>query len=208
MTNFLEGYEDVNTRIKRFWTEFPNGRLAAYIEDINIEKGWILVKAEAYKDAGDPFPAAIDFAFEIRSDKGVNANFWVENCTTSAYGRVIGALTPSDVARSTRQDMEKVERLTSADVKKLESEDPWSKPFGEDGFQTASSAISEIAKTLGGTLTEQAPACDHGHRVWREGMKNGRAWANYSCVEKVRANQCAPIWFVLQSDGVTWKPQD
>ena len=137
----------------------------------------------------------------------MNANFWVENCTTSAYGRVIGALTPSEIARSTRQDMEKVERLTSADVKKLESEDPWSKPFGEDGFQTASEAISEIAKTLGGTLTEEAPACDHGHRIWREGEKNGRAWANYSCVEKVRANQCAPIWYVLQSDGVTWKPQ-
>ena len=205
--SFLDNYEDVNARIKRFWTEFQNGRLAAYIEDINIEKGWILIKAEAYKDAKDEFPAAIDYAFEIRSDKGVNANFWVENCTTSAYGRVIGALTPSEVARSTRQDMEKVERLTSADVKKLESDDPWSKPFGEDGFSTAESAITEIAKTLGGTLIEESPQCDHGHRVWRQGEKNGRAWANFSCVEKVRSNQCAPIWYVLQSDGVTWKPQ-
>ena len=205
--SFLDNYEDVNARIKRFWTQFPNGRLAAYIEDINIEKGWILIKAEAYKDAKDEFPAAIDYAFEIRSDKGVNANFWVENCTTSAYGRVIGALTPSEVARSTRQDMEKVERLTSADVKKLESDDPWSKPFGEDGFSTAESAITEIAKTLGGTLIEESPQCDHGHRVWRQGEKNGLAWANFSCVEKVRSNQCAPIWYVLQSDGVTWKPQ-
>jgi len=46
---FLDNYEDVNARIKRFRLEFPSGRLVAYIEDLDIIKGTILVKAEAYR---------------------------------------------------------------------------------------------------------------------------------------------------------------
>jgi hypothetical protein len=42
---FLDNYEDVNARIKRFRAEFPSGRLIAYIEDIDILKGTVLVKA-------------------------------------------------------------------------------------------------------------------------------------------------------------------
>ena len=46
---FLDKYEDVNSRIKRFRDEFPSGRLIAFIEDINLDKGTILVRAEAYR---------------------------------------------------------------------------------------------------------------------------------------------------------------
>ncbi len=44
MSNFLEGYEDVNARIIRARAEFPTMRLVAYIEDIDITKGYILVR--------------------------------------------------------------------------------------------------------------------------------------------------------------------
>ena len=42
MSNFLEGYEDVNARIIRARAEFPTMRLVAYIEDIDITKGYRL----------------------------------------------------------------------------------------------------------------------------------------------------------------------
>ena len=42
---FLDNYEDVNARIKRFRSEFKSGRLVAYIESFDIEKGTILVRA-------------------------------------------------------------------------------------------------------------------------------------------------------------------
>ena len=35
---FMDNYEDVNSRIKRFRAEFPSGRLIAFIEDIDLEK--------------------------------------------------------------------------------------------------------------------------------------------------------------------------
>ena len=37
MSNFLEGYEDVNARIIRARAEYPTLRLVAYIEDVNLK---------------------------------------------------------------------------------------------------------------------------------------------------------------------------
>ena len=48
--SFLDNYEDVNSRIKRFRAEFPSGRLVAFIESFDIENGTILVRAEAYRE--------------------------------------------------------------------------------------------------------------------------------------------------------------
>ena len=84
MSNFLEGYEDVNARIIRIRAEYPSLRLVAYIEDIDITKGYVLIKAEAYREYEDLVPSAVDYAYEVRSDRGVNQHFWVENAVTSA----------------------------------------------------------------------------------------------------------------------------
>jgi len=200
MSNFLEGYEDVNARIIRARAEFPTMRLVAYIEDIDITKGYILVRGEAYRNYEDEKPSAVDYALEMRSDRGVNLHFWVENAITSCYGRVIGLLTPGGIARSTKQDMEKVEALSAKDVA----------PIDDDLWATNSIAatIKNVVDTLGASAVEGKPECIHGARVWREGVsaKTGKAWGNYSCVEKSKATQCNPLWYVFTSDG-TWKPQ-
>lgn len=200
MSNFLEGYEDVNARIIRARAEFPTMRLVAYIEDIDITKGYILVRGEAYRNYEDEKPSAVDYALEMRSDRGVNLHFWVENAITSCYGRVIGLLTPGGIARSTKQDMEKVEALSAKDVAPI-TDDLWA-------TNSIATTIKNVADTLGASLVEGKPECIHGARVWREGVsaKTGKAWGNYSCVEKSKATQCDPLWYVFTSDG-TWKPQ-
>ena len=200
MSNFLEGYEDVNARIIRARSEYPTLRLVAYIEDIDITKGYILVKAEAYKTYEDEKPSAVDYALEMRSDRGVNLHFWVENAITSAYGRVIGLLTPGGIARSTKQDMEKVEALSAKDVA----------PVSDDLWATTASiltSIEAVKNELGGTLLQGKPECKHGVRVWKTGTsaKTGREWGNYSCIEKSKATQCEPVWYMQTSTG--WAPQ-
>jgi hypothetical protein len=70
----------------------------------------------------------------------------------------------------------------------------------------AASAIEQIKSQLGGVQVAAAPICSHGHMIWRSGDKHGKAWGGYMCVEKTKAKQCAPRWFVLGSDG-QWKPQ-
>ncbi len=199
---FLDNYEDVNARIKRFRLEFPSGRLVAYIEDIDIIKGTILVKAEAYREYEDMVPSAVDYAFGNVSTYPNNMKKWfIEDTITSAYGRVIGLLTPSEHARPTVQDMQKVETLPA-------DSDPWSTKASIEDMATMASGILEIGKNLGGELVAEAPRCAHGTMVWAEGTAKatGKPWAAYKCTERVRANQCNPYWHVLGSDG-KWKPQ-
>ena len=38
------------------------------------------------------------------------------------------------------------------------------------------------------------PACQHGARVHKSGVKNGRPWAGWMCPSSDRSNQCAPQW--------------
>jgi hypothetical protein len=46
--SFLDGYEDVNARIKRARAEFPTLRLVAYIEDIDLKKDRVLDRRQGY----------------------------------------------------------------------------------------------------------------------------------------------------------------
>ena len=195
MSNFLEGYEDVNARIIRARKEFPTLRLVAFIEDIDITKGYVLIRAEAYKEYEDHLPSAVDYAFEMRADSGVNKNFWIENCSTSAYGRVLGLLTPGGIARSTRQDMEKVEALSARDVAPV-SDDLWA-------TTPVAQTIEAVKNELGGIYLQGKPECKHGARVWREGVsaKTNKKWGNYSCIEKSKATQCEPVWYMQTSTG-------
>jgi hypothetical protein len=200
--SFLDNYEDVNSRIKRFRAEFPTGRLVAFIESFDIEKGTILVRAEAYREYEDTVPSAVDYAFGNVNTYPQNMRKWmVEDTITSSYGRVIGLLSPSEGGRPTRQDMEKVETLPA-------SADPWSTKASIEDMATMASSVLEIATQLGGELVAEAPRCSHGTMIWAEGTAKatGKPWAAYKCTERVRANQCNPYWQVLGSDG-KWKPQ-
>jgi hypothetical protein len=198
---FMDNYEDVNSRIKRFRTEFPSGRLIAFIEDIDLDKGTILVRAEAYREYEDAVPSAVDYAFGNVATLPQNMKKWfIEDCLTSAYGRVIGLLTPSEHARPTSQDMAKVEAAYA--------NDPWATAAAKEGIPTMATAMAEIQEQLGGELMPEPPRCPHGTMVWAEGTsaKNGKAWGAYRCTEKNKATQCSPLWHVLASDG-KWKPQ-
>jgi hypothetical protein len=199
---FLDNYEDVNARIKRFRAEYPTGRLIAYIEDIDVVKGTVLVKAEAYREYEDAVPSAVDYAFGNVATLTNNMKKWlIEDTVTSAYGRVIGLLTPSEGGRPTKQDMEKVERLPA-------DSDPWSTKAASEGIPTMASAIGEIEQSLGGAQVDAPMRCPHGTMVWAEGTAKatGKPWAAYKCTEKNRASQCNPVWHVLNSQG-KWVPQ-
>jgi hypothetical protein len=200
---FLDNYEDVNARIKRFRAEFPAGRLVAYIESFDIEKGTILVRAEAYREYEDNLPSAIDYAFGNVATYPQNMRKWmVEDTITSAYGRVIGLLTPSleHSSRPTAQDMLKVETLPA-------DSDPWSTKASIEDMATMATAVLDISTQLGGQLVAETPRCTHGTMVWAEGTAKatGKPWAAYKCTERIRSNQCNPIWQVMTSSG--WKPQ-
>lgn len=217
---FLDNYEDVAARIKRFWETHPAGRIENTIIDFNAEKGYVLVQTQIFKEYEDEKASAIDYAFGNVATYNVQMKkFFVEDTVTSSIGRCIGLLLGTD-KRPTRQDMEKVETI-SARVAQSTSEDydPWSKKWGEiPSFETAAeaensgipsfgSSVNEIAQQLGGQIIEEAPQCSHGHMIWKQAKEDAaKNWGGYFCTERTKATQCTPRWYVLASDG-KWKPQ-
>jgi hypothetical protein len=208
--SFLDGYEDIAARITRFQKTFSTGRIETSIIDFSAKDGYILVEARVYRQSDDTLPAGIDYAFGHVSTYNVQMKKWyVEDTVSSAIGRclnlVLGALNlPDGVsnARPTRQNMEQVEHSTP-----IVEVDPWA--ISQDiGMPNIGSAIEAITDKIGAEVLAEAPRCQHGTRVWREGtsQKTGKAWANFSCTEKSKASQCDPLWYVMTSGG-TWKPQ-
>ncbi len=220
MAGFLDNYEDVAARIKRFWETHPTGRIENHIVEFNAEKGFILVQTQIFKEYEDEKPSAIDYAFGNVATYNVQMKkFFVEDTVTSAIGRAIGLLLGTD-KRPTRQDMEKVETISTTLAKSTADDyDPWTKKFGDvpsyktageaeqSGIPSLGSSMDEIAKQLGGQLVAEAPQCSHGHRIWKQAHEGApKNWGGYFCTERTKATQCAPNWYVLASDG-KWKPQ-
>ena len=192
----LNNYEDVNSRIKRFRETYISGRITTEIVELNVKDGYVVIRACAYREHEDVVPAAIDYAFEQRSDRGVNRDFWIENCSTSSIGRCIGLLMPSD-ARPTRQDMEKVERLASEPEPDLwATVIPAVKVDGVGSVRPAAESIADIKAQLGGEVLDPAPICSHGRMVYKEGKSTttGNKYRGYTCSSKSRGDQCKPIW--------------
>lgn len=207
MAGFLDGYEDVAARIKRLHATFPTNRIETSIIDFNAQAGFILVECKIFREYEDEKPSAIDYAFgRVESYNPSMKRWFVEDTVTSAIGRCAGLLLGSET-RPTKQNMEQVESMPKAFVDKIE-DDPWNKPFGEDGFATAGSTIEEIASQLGGELISEAPQCKHGHMILKTGSspKTGKDYRGHVCPEKAKANQCQPIWYTLGADG-KWKVQ-
>jgi len=193
----LNNYEDVNSRIKRFRSEYFFGRITTDIIELNVKEGYVVIRASAYREYEDQVPAAVDYAFEQRSDRGVNRDFWIENCATSAIGRCIGLLMPSD-ARPTVQDMEKVERLKAVPNPAPEV-DLWVTQTVTEGVgsvRPAAETIADIRQQLGGEIVDAAPICKHSRMVYKEGTSKttGNKYRGYTCSSKVRGEQCTPIW--------------
>jgi hypothetical protein len=196
MTFNLDNYEDVNSRIKRFRETHISGRIITEIVELNVKDGYVIIRASVFREHEDVVPAAVDYAYEARSDRGVNRDFWIENCSTSAIGRCIGLLMPSD-ARPTRQDMEKVERLAAPMVEvDLWATNPEVKPEGVGSVRPAAETIADIKAQLGGEILDPAPICSHGRMVYKEGVspKTGSNYRGYTCSSKSRGDQCKPIW--------------
>ena len=198
MSGFLDNYEDVNSRIKRFRAEFPSARMVATIEDMDLAAGWILFKASIYREYEDYEPSATGYAYGHVATYPANMKKWfIEDTETSAYGRAIAALSPSD-SRPTKQDMEKVE--TSKTI--YPSNDLWAT------LTVKQTEVETDTSTLGTTLTlvkdalstppapVQAPHCRHGAMNYKTGTsaKTGKDYTGYTCPSNDREQQCKPIW--------------
>ena len=119
MANFnLADYETVDSRIKRFYEDHPEGSITTELVDKTGEVGatrWI-VKASVWRARtlieGDQSLVAISpdgtgLAFENDGDGMANKTSALENCETSAIGRALANIGYSGDKRASREEMVK-----------------------------------------------------------------------------------------------------
>jgi hypothetical protein len=107
----LDDYEPVAVRLARFLDKYPNG--AIHTEIVYDDATRVVMKATAWRDMADPMPAGVDYAEELLTDRGVNSTSRIENCATSATGRVIALLGFAGTdwtKKPSREEMGKVAR--------------------------------------------------------------------------------------------------
>ncbi|HEX8459316.1 MAG TPA: hypothetical protein VF656_18635 [Pyrinomonadaceae bacterium] len=112
----FEDYVPVAERLEKFYERFPDGRVITHILEHDREAGFILIRAEVYRNPDDALPAATGHAFEVRGESYVNKTSYVENCETGACGRAL-ALLGFEVKRgiASREELEKTSRMTAGE---------------------------------------------------------------------------------------------
>ena len=80
----LEDYTTVQERSNIFWERWPNGAVRTKI--ISESDTRVIVLCELFRESTDLQPFATGHAKEVISDRGVNRDFALENCETSARG--------------------------------------------------------------------------------------------------------------------------
>lgn len=110
MANFdLNAYETVDSRIKRFYTDHPEGRitteLVAAEGEVNHTR-WI-VKAFVFRGSGYETPDGTGYAFELDGSGMANKTSALENGETSAIGRALANIGYSGDKRASREEMTK-----------------------------------------------------------------------------------------------------
>ena len=113
----LEDYDTVESRIKKFWEQFPNGRILTDI--IFNDETRFIVKAYVYVDREDARAVTSGMAEEIVGSSMVTKSSALEVCETSAIGRALANFIFSGNKRPSREEMEKVERYEKNPRKNL-----------------------------------------------------------------------------------------
>jgi hypothetical protein len=201
----LEDYETVEERLEKFWKEYPDGRIETELVEASASR--FIVFARIYRTEADPKPWATGLAFEIISERGVNATSALENAETSSLGRALAnAGYATKGKRASRTEMTKVankfEQRVAGRVPVEKPSDPWTieqKPMPVD----LDEALTQLNE---GIKPTEIPMCKHGARKELQGVsKYNKPYYGMVCPERIKENQCEAIWYVMDKSG-RWIP--
>lgn len=197
LANFdLSQYSTVADRIGLFAAEFPDFRIETTEYDILRDgANYIRVKVFIYKHKDDLHPWTSGV-----SEERASKSFAIETAETSAFGRALANANYSaklDSPRPSREEMERVNQnaITHQVTGVMQ---PWSvdTPILESNVVSLGQGVDIIKEQLGGEIIDPSPTCRHGRMQRKEGIspKNQKPYKGWTCISKVRAEQCPAIW--------------
>ena len=212
----LEDYETVESRLEKWWKDYPDGRISTKIEQATDTR--YIVSAELFKTEADAKAFSTGLASESVSDRGVNSTSALENCETSAIGRALAnAGYAAKGKRASREEMSKVEQFkpkygspgskSAAMEYALHMVDAQSKDIGNEPVSIAW-AVGESITQIGEVL-DVGFTCRHGNMVKKEGIAKAtkKPYAGYVC-SAAKPDQCDAKWAKLTGGGYWYWPDD
>ena len=193
----LSNYETVDERLHKWWKEFPDGRLETEVVEASNTR--FIVICRLFRTEVDQKPYATGIASETVSDRGVNANFALPNCETSAIGRAISnAGLSAKGKRPSREEMASVNKLQAVP-----------QTFSVDRTDPLPLSNEDWVKAATKTAPKAPPqCCAKGHNLVTGISKtNGKAYYGYLCLDRIKehaqwAKQDATgSWFFPEKGG-------
>ena len=186
----LADYETVESRLEKFWKEYPDGRIATKIEQATDTR--YIVSAELYKTEADAKPCATGLASESISDRGVNSTSALENCETSAIGRALA--NAGYAAKGKRASREEMTKVVQSETWSVDRTDPL--PISNEDWVKAATV----------TPPKAPPACcaKGNNLVTGISKTNGKPYYGYLCLDRIKEHA---IWAKQDANGNWFFPQ-
>jgi len=190
----LADYETVESRLEKWWKDYPDGRVGTKIEQATDTR--YIVSAELYKTEADAKACATGLASESISDRGVNSTSALENCETSAIGRALAnAGYAAKGKRASREEMNKVVQLQAV-----------AQTFSVDRTEPLQLSNEDWVKTANVAAPKAPPECCAKGNTLRTGLNktSQKPYYGYVCVDNIKEHA---VWAKQDATGAWFFPK-
>ena len=190
----LDDYTTVQERSNIFWERYKNGAIRTKI--IEESETRIIILCELFRDSADDKPFATGHAKEVISDRGVNRDFALENCETSARGVAFKAANiGTEKNAPSREEMVKVTKLQAVpQTFSVDRTEPL--PISNEDWVKAATVTPPKAPP---------PCCAKGNNLVTGVSKtNGKEYYGYLCLDRIKEHA---IWAKQDASGAWFFPK-